>query len=479
VDWYTFTLEESGQLDFSVTRDCYHIYYGIYSADAPDKRLWYNRNTMDGGLWGGGSESHTIHLTAGTYYFGVETSGERGGGNYNFETSFSVTNETCRENNAGDNNNTILVADEMNLGKKYIGQIATNDTYDYYQFNVPKKMTVWMSANAERSLGFRILDENGIEVYGKWTAYHEEKVNLEAGDYYFSVFGKYSYDTGDYQFKVSEYKLDQPQLSSVTNLKSGVKVKWKAMDLATGYHIYRKTGSGSWKKIDSVEGASTLSYTDKSVKSGTVYTYSVAAYNTDLTSTYNKTGKKIKRLSQPVVKTENKNASVKVSWKKITGASGYEVYKKAPGATKWTKVKTIKASNIVSYTDKKISNGKTYTYAVKAYYGDYESAQSSSKKIVRLTTPSIKALSNVTGKKLKVTWGKNSKAGGYQIQYSQKKSFSSKITKSNSGASKISRTLTSLKKGKTYYVKVRSYKKVNGVTYYSNWSTVKAKKVTK
>ncbi|MCD7715739.1 MAG: hypothetical protein LUI39_04720 [Lachnospiraceae bacterium] len=48
-----------------------------------------------------------------------------------------------------------------------------------------------------------------------------------------------------------------------------------------------------------------------------------------------------------------------------------------------------------------------------------------------------------------------------------------------SGASKVSKTLSGLKKGKTYYVRIRTYKKVNGNTYYSAWSSKKTVKIKK
>ena len=44
---------------------------------------------------------------------------------------------------------------------------------------------------------------------------------------------------------------------------------------------------------------------------------------------------------------------------------------------------------------------------------------------------------------------------------------------------KTTKTVTKLKKKKTYYAKVRAYKMVNGKTYYSKWSTVKKVKVRK
>ena len=278
--------------------------------------------------------------------------------------------------------------------------------------------------------------------------------------------------------KISEYKIDQPALKSVSNLKSGIKVKWSQVDFATGYNIYRKKSGGSWVKIDTVSGGDTLSYTDTTAKAGVKYSYSVSGFNSKLTSTYSKTGLTIKRLTQPVPTVANKSSSVKVSWKKVTGASGYYVYRKAASATKWTKVKTVTASNVLSYTDKNVKNGTKYTYAVKAYSGDYTSAQSASKKIVRLTKPTIKSVTNLSGKKLKITWGKNTKASGYQVQYSTKKSFSSKVTKTYSGSSNTTKTISSLKKGKTYYYKIKAYKVVNGYScsgYYSNKVSKKLK----
>ena len=78
-----------------------------------------------------------------------------------------------------------------------------------------------------------------------------------------------------------------------------------------------------------------------------------------------------------------------------------------------------------------------------------------------------------------VKWGKNSKATGYQIQYSTGSSFSSYKTVTVSGASSVSRVIGSLTKGKTYYVRVRAYKTVSGTKYYSAWSAKKSVKISK
>ena len=43
----------------------------------------------------------------------------------------------------------------------------------------------------------------------------------------------------------------------------------------------------------------------------------------------------------------------------------------------------------------------------------------------------------------------------------------------NAGIFTESKTITGLKKGKTYYFRVRAYKKENGKKYYGSWSNVK------
>ena len=86
-----------------------------------------------------------------------------------------------------------------------------------------------------------------------------------------------------------------PKMSSVSNLKTGVKFNWKKVSGAEGYVIYRKLGTGAWKKLTTVYGASKVTYTDKSAKKGKTYRYTVQAFHGAYKSKYNTTGLKIKR----------------------------------------------------------------------------------------------------------------------------------------------------------------------------------------
>ena len=86
---------------------------------------------------------------------------------------------------------------------------------------------------------------------------------------------------------------------------------------------------------------------------------------------------------------------------------------------------------------------------------------------------------NLSGRKAQITWKKNRYVTGYEIQYSVNKNFRSGSKKTVSGASKTKYTLTKLQKNKTYYVRIRTYKKSGTKKYYSSWSKEKAVRIRK
>lgn len=89
---------------------------------------------------------------------------------------------------------------------------------------------------------------------------------------------------------------------------------------------------------------------------------------------------------------------------------------------------------------------------------------------------SIKKLSKGK-KKFTVTWAKVSDVKGYQIQYSSDKEFkknNKSVTVTKQKTTKA--TVKKLKSKKKYYVRVRTYKTVNGKKIYSSWSKVKSVK---
>ena len=136
--------------------------------------------------------------------------------------------------------------------------------------------------------------------------------------------------------------------------------------------------------------------------------------------------------------------------------------------------KTLKAGTnyTVSYKNNKAIGTATVTITGK---GAYEGTVKATFKICPKKTTLKKATSPKT-KKLKVTYSKVKGVTGYQVTFSTSKKFTKKTTKSVN-AKGTSTTISKLKKGKTYYVKVRTYKTVNGNKYYSGYSKVKKVKV--
>lgn len=76
-------------------------------------------------------------------------------------------------------------------------------------------------------------------------------------------------------------------------------------------------------------------------------------------------------------------------------------------------------------------------------------------------------------------WNKIAYVDGYQIQYSTDKTFATTSKVTVKGAKSTNKTIKKLQKGKKYYVRIRTYKKVSGKNYFSVWSAKKSVKLSK
>ena len=172
----------------------------------------------------------------------------------------------------------------------------------------------------------------------------------------------------------------------------------------------------------------------------------------------------------------NVQKGILLSWDYVDGSDGYYIYRKV-GKEKWKKVK---ATTETSWTDAKASkNGEKYQYKICAYQKKKLSAESEIETMYRLVKKNIAVAKNLKGKKLKLKWQANAKGNGYQIQYATDENFKGAKKVTVSGSKKKETTVKGLKKGNTYFVRMRSYKKVGKKTYYSDWSNVKEIKIKK
>ena len=185
-----------------------------------------------------------------------------------------------------------------------------------------------------------------------------------------------------------------------------------------------------------------------------------------------------------ISKVENKATGVKLTWKKVSDATGYVVYRKNSGSKSWKKIKTVRGASKTTYTDStvKSKHGTVYSYRIESYKSvnrQTAKAVSKEKKILRLAAPTKLKIANQKGRKLSVTWKKQKKISGYQIQYSTGKSFAKGTKTANAAKSSDKAVIKKLKKGKTYYVRIRSYQKSGSKKTYSAWSSYTKVKIKK
>lgn len=166
---------------------------------------------------------------------------------------------------------------------------------------------------------------------------------------------------------------------------------------------------------------------------------------------------------------ENTGTYIKITYKKVSGVSGYYIYRKSGKGS----FEMIADTTNTSYSDKKaVKNGTEYQYKIVAYKeanGEKITAEASEiKSIIRLSNASLKSKKVVkkykTSKVIKFTFARNKYATGYQIKYTTGKKTVTKKTK------KLSLTLKKVSGKKVY---IRCYKTVGGKTYTSAWKKVK------
>ena len=153
------------------------------------------------------------------------------------------------------------------------------------------------------------------------------------------------------------------------------------------------------------------------------------------------------------------------------------------------------ASNPLTYYGKKVTlkNPSRKGYAFAGWYTDAKfkkkitSISSSAKSDyilyakwtkVKVAKASLTSAKNSKSKQILLKYKKVSGAKGYEISYSTDKKFKKAVTKKNTA--KTSYTISKLKKGKTYYVRIRAYKiDSTGKKVYGKYSSVKKAKVSK
>ncbi len=180
------------------------------------------------------------------------------------------------------------------------------------------------------------------------------------------------------------------------------------------------------------------------------------------------------------LKAYNLDRGFKLQWAQVDDVDGYVIYRtvySTDGTSTTKKIKTIGKASTVTYTDKvPNTNGRLIAYTVKAKSGNVISTLSKTVTTYRLTKGKIGYCKKSSATQISLNWRANAAADGYEVQYSRASNFKSgtKTVKYAAGTTKA--TLTGLTSGKTYYVRVRSYKMYGKTKCVSAWSAMRTLK---
>lgn len=167
----------------------------------------------------------------------------------------------------------------------------------------------------------------------------------------------------DVQFEIT--KISSTQVWYTSGNYNTIKIAWNKIPNVDGYYLYRSTG-GAYSYIGNTP---LTSYNATSLKTGQKYYYKVRAYKningTIVLSDYSNFVRRTPSLTKPTNRVyKYKSSYIRVRWNKVSGATGYKVYRKQAGK-KWQKIKTLSSSK--RYYTNAVKKRTKYYYKVRAY----------------------------------------------------------------------------------------------------------------
>ena len=176
----------------------------------------------------------------------------------------------------------------------------------------------------------------------------------------------------------------RPAAPSVSIYRTNGKpqLKWSAVDGASKYWIYRSTDGVNFSYYDST---TKLSYTNSAAASGTKYYYRVKAVavvnGKNVASANSNTKELMTTLATPSVSITTVSGKPKITWKAVTGADKYYVYRSTDGKSfsYWDSTMNL------SYTNLSASKNTKYYFKVKAVCASNSNANSAQSSAVSIT----------------------------------------------------------------------------------------------
>lgn len=372
-------------------------------------------------------------------------------------------------------------------GAKYIANGYANNQYTGYlmKYNVNKDSGSSLYGHEYMTN----VDGAASEASHTYQAYSNNNLMSQAKTFYIPVFSnmpksKCTVTSTDSQ---ATSETAAPQTNPVKGLtlesrtKTSLTYKWNKLSGATKYYVYVKnvTKGSTFSKT-----VTTNSATLNNLTPANKYSVKVKAYTSKGWSDYSSTNTKHAlpdKMEKPKLSSPGDTYAT-LKWSAVAGADGYYIYSYDSSSKKYTKLQTVDDGKASSVKVKSLKSASKNTLAICAYTVDSKTKEGAkSDKVSTETKPlkiTLKSVSSPSKTKIKATWSA-AKGGenGYEIQYARDKKFKKTVAKKIITSKKTSSyTGKNFTKGVKYYIRIRSYKTVDGKKKYSSWSNVKSVK---
>jgi phosphodiesterase/alkaline phosphatase D-like protein len=374
---------------------------------------------------------------------------------------------------------TIAVTTTVNAPAAPIANSATSVTTNSF--------TAWWGA-ASGATGYR-LDVSASSSFSSFlSGYHNLDVGnvltrsvsgLSAGTpYYYRVCAYNAGGTSAYSGVISVVTLVNPPssptvspASSITS--SGFTANWGAVATANGYRIdvsRSSTFSSFLPGYQDLDVGNALSVAVTGLTASTAHYYRVRAYNAGGTSPNSARITATTLVNPPAAPVAKAASSITATrftagWNSATGATGYrlDVSSNSAFSTFLNGYQNLDLGNVLSRSVAGLSAGTSYYYRVRAYNaGGTSSSSATITATTAVTTPpppTASPPSSITVNTFTANWAGASMAAGYRLDVSSSSTFSSYLTgyQNLDVGNVLSRTVTGLNPGATYYYRVRAY----------------------
>lgn len=384
----TLNVTKDSVLDYYMTNPIYTTSYNQYNSSFEFKIV--NSNNTEVYSDNGYDETNTtlhycVYLPKGNYTLTVKDRYYDSRYSYRYSYKYTLTQTTLYGKS-----NTV------NNGAHYINyRYLSKDNISYLNLTENSKVSLYATTPRDSegdsyALYVKITNSVGTEVYNEYLssssiAPFRGDVYLTKGNYTINYQLSYASDDDIYDcitnnFKtnvipLSKVKYPTPKLTSESKSYGyglyNLKFTWVDNNLYDGVELYTKTNSGKWKLTKTATNSKYYRNYGFSTtyNSGSIVYYKVRAYKelNDKSKWYSAYSNVItlKKLEKPTisVKPSKKAATVKIT-KKVSNATGYEIYRSTKKTKGYKKVKTTKS---LSFKNKKLKSKKTYYYKVRAY----------------------------------------------------------------------------------------------------------------